>query len=291
VPNIPVDSVAIDLARRLEQSASLAPTPEADTVSSGPFRCFFSPYTDDDQLNYAMPVARLGSPEELAAAIQAARAVFTERQRTPRFEFVEALWSGLAESLERAGLRLEGREPLMACAPDEFRPSFASDVEVHALTAADSDEDLATFLRIRDEAPAGAEASITSEQIARLRESVRTEYGWFVLATIGRQIAGAGYCQYDGGDLGEIVGIVTVPELRRRGVAASVVSFLLSKLFQNDGSLAWLSAANEQARSVYARLGFRAIGSLLNYEGECEGREAQQDGIPPSPHAGKGEWW
>ncbi len=264
--DIPVDSAAIELARRLEQSVSLAPTPEADTVTSGPFRCFFSPYTDDNQLNYAMPIAPLGTPDELAAAIETVRALFAERQRTLRFEFVEELWPGLAEALERAGLRLEGREPLMACTPDEFRPSLASDVEVRALTAADGDKDLATFLHIRDEAPAGAEASITGEQIARLRESVRTEYGWYVLATIGRQPAGTGYCQFDGGDLGEIVGIVTEPELRRRGVAASVVSFLLLKLFQNGGSLAWLSAANEQARSVYARLGFRAIGNLLNYE-------------------------
>ena len=78
-------------------------------------------------------------------------------------------------------------------------------------------------------------------------------------ASVGRCIA-----QRDG--LGEITSIVTLPEFRRRGAAATVVSVLLRGLFDSGRNIGWLNAANEQARSVYASLGFRTIGSLLNYE-------------------------
>jgi predicted GNAT family acetyltransferase len=44
------------------------------------------------------------------------------------------------------------------------------------------------------------------------------------------------------------------------------VTVLLRGLFASGRDIGWLNAANEQARSVYARLGFRSIGSLLNYE-------------------------
>jgi predicted GNAT family acetyltransferase len=44
------------------------------------------------------------------------------------------------------------------------------------------------------------------------------------------------------------------------------VSELLRGLFDSGRNIGWLNAANEQARSVYAKLGFRSIGSLLNYE-------------------------
>ena len=45
-----------------------------------------------------------------------------------------------------------------------------------------------------------------------------------------------------------------------------MVSFLIRELIDTGRTIAWLNAANDQARSVYARLGFRSIGRLLNYE-------------------------
>ena len=58
-----------------------------------------------------------------------------------------------------------------------------------------------------------------------------------------------------------------------------MVSFLIRELIDTGRTIAWLNAANDQARSVYARLGFRSIGRLLNYE-EGHASEVQ-------PHATK----
>ncbi len=99
-----------------------------------------------------------------------------------------------------------------------------------------------------------------------LRETLRIGEETSVLGTIDGRPAAVGrwIAQADG--LGEIVGIVTLPEFRRRGAAATIVSALLRGVFASGRDTAWLNADNEQARSVYAKLGFRSIASLLNYE-------------------------
>ncbi len=258
----------IALARKLEQSISLAPAPTApgvESVRSGAFRAWFNAHTDNPQLNYAMPVTPI-EPALLSAAVERLRVLFASRARKVRIEFVEELWPGLAETLQQAGLHLQACEPLMACASSEFVPAEAGDVNVRRLSAADSDADLATYLHIADERPADGSRPVGREAIEVLRETLRIGEETSVIGTIDGRPAAVGrwIAQADG--LGEIVGIVTLPEFRRRGAAASIVSALLRGVFASGRDTAWLNADNEQARSVYAKLGFRSIGSLLNYE-------------------------
>ncbi len=257
------DRGTLELARRLEQSVSLSPAPGGcDTLRSGPFRAFFDPHSAFHELNYAMPVARPGSPDELAVAIVDLRRLFAERGRQLRVEFVEALWPELPPALARAGLVLENREPLMACTPATFSPVAAAGVAVRALSPDDPDMDLATYIQIRDE----SEERPTPERIARLRARIALEHETLALASFDGEPAGTGRCLFAEGGLGELVAIVTTRVLRRRGIAGTVVSFLVQRHFAAGGTLAWLSAANGGAESVYARVGFRGIGSLLNYE-------------------------
>jgi ribosomal protein S18 acetylase RimI-like enzyme len=256
------DTDTLELARRLEESVSLASAPGGDAVRCGPFRAFFDPHTAHNELNYAMPVAPLGSPGEIDTAIADLRRLFRERGRRLRVEFVAELWPQLPAALERAGLTLENDEPLMACTPASFAPQAALGVEVRALGPEDGDADLAAYLHIRDE----TNTRPAPEEIARLREQIGQGNGWFALATLGGEPAGTGRGLVADGGLGELVAIVTRRDLRRRGVAGTVVSFLVRRHFAAGGTLAWLSAANGGAQSVYARVGFRSIGSLLNYE-------------------------
>jgi len=263
-----VSAVDTDLARRLEQSISLAPentSTDVESVICGPFRAWFTSYTDNPQLNYAMPI----TPTESAAfvaAIQALRVVFAERARKVRIEFVEELWPELATELQRSGMHLQAREPLMACAKAKFTPTAAPDVSVRALSVDDSDVDLATFVLIRDGRPLDGARVASDRAIASLRGVLRNRAEFCALGTVNGQPAAVGRCIPQDDGLGEITSIVTLPQFRRRGIAGTLVSFLLQRLFESDREIGWLNAANEQARSVYARLGFRSIGSLLNYE-------------------------
>ena len=256
-----------DLAflRQLEQSVSLALASESEAVLSGPFRAFFSPFTADPELNYAMPIAQPEGPDGFPAALAAARQVFAARQRRLRLEFTEELWPSLVQAAEQEGLDLVGREPLMICRPAEFRPAPPSGVSVALLTPHASDDALLAFLEIRsaegeDPEPVGLAS------LLRLREALQADNDWYALATLDGQLVGTGRCQVSAVGWGEISAIVTRPDSRRRGVARAVTSALVQRYLDAGGTLAWLSAANPTAQRVYMRLGFSIVGSLLNYE-------------------------
>jgi predicted GNAT family acetyltransferase len=258
----------IGLARRLEQSISLAPMRSSsgnESVVCGTFRAWFTSYTDNPQLNYAMPVTPT-EPAALTDAVAALRALFASRARTVRVEFVEELWPGLAKALQRSGLHLQAREPLMACLKSDFVPIDAVGVDVRLLAADASRSDLAAYVHIADERPADGSIPVSDNAVASLRETLCGGAETCAMAEIDGRPAAVGRCIAQSDGLGEITSIVTLPEFRRRGAAATIVSVLLRRLFDGGGNVGWLNADNEQARSVYAKLGFRTIGSLLNYE-------------------------
>ena len=71
-----------------------------------------------------------------------------------------------------------------------------------------------------------------------------------------------------GSELAELQGVTTLPDARRRGVAAAVSSALVDAVFAQGGNAVWLSVEDAAARACYAKLGFRTIGERLNYSAE-----------------------
>jgi ribosomal protein S18 acetylase RimI-like enzyme len=257
-----MDSAERELARRLEESVSQsAPDGDTEALSIGPFRAFFDPHTAEPELNTVMPVAPLGAEDELGRAIEEVRRQFAARQRTPRFEFFASRWPELPAALERAGLESVGAEPLMYCGPDDLRPVSAPGVSLRVLDASATDADLVSYITIRDEDSTPPPA----ERVARLRGRLRDGHDRFVLAVLDGVPAGTGRLVLLGDGLAELVAIVTAEPMRRRGVAATVVTKLVADHFASGGTLAFLNAADARAQSVYRREGFRDLDTLLNY--------------------------
>ena len=177
--------------------------------------------------NYALPVGSLD--ERLPAAIDALRTRYRALKEPLRIEFNQETWPELGAALERAGLVVESRNPLMACDPEEFRPFSASSVVVRFL---DVDPRYPTTLRAVGE---------LDGQVAG-RASIGTVEG-----------------------VAELYGVVTDPPFRRRGVAATVCSALVERLFRDGGTLVFLDAENPGAQALYTGLGFRPIGARLTY--------------------------
>jgi ribosomal-protein-alanine N-acetyltransferase len=177
--------------------------------------------------NYALPVDPLD--ERLPAAIRALRARYRDRHEPLRLEFNEETWPGLGAELERAGLILESRNPLMACEPEEFRPFTTPSVVVRFLEV---DPRHSSTLRAVGE---------LDGQVAG-RASIGTVEG-----------------------VAELYGVVTDPPFRRRGVAATICSALVERQFHEGGTLVFLDAENPGAEALYAGLGFCRIGARLTY--------------------------
>ena len=92
-----------------------------DVVEAPPFSLFFNPGEDLRFYNYGVPVEAVSCLPD--GALASLRAVFAERNRLLRFEFIQEAAPDLASALASAGLAEEGRNPLLVCTPDSLRPT------------------------------------------------------------------------------------------------------------------------------------------------------------------------
>lgn len=261
-----MDEPTIERLRRISQSVHQVAAQGREAITVGPFQALLEPFTDMIWLNYAVPIAPLGSAREVAEALAELRRVFAERQRTIRFEFIEALWPALPGALEEAGLQLQARQPLMLCTPGDFQPFNAPDVQVQRLTDTENLEILTNYLSIQSESFNFGETNEppSTEMIEQLREHLQRGSWRCAMATVEGMPAGGG-CTMPLERLCELAGVGTLPSMRRRGVAATLCSFLVQDHFDSGGDLVWLSAGDAVSQALYQKIGFSVVNTQLNY--------------------------
>lgn len=218
---------------------------------------------------YARP--RPGESRFTARDVEAA----LERQRelgVPQsFEWVIERAPGLDDTLRDARLAVHAH-PLMvlgggALVAQEPSPGTT-------IVAATPEDDLASMMAVAEigfgspgtavgargtEALAEAAAAIDPRRVAIHRR--RIEAGRTVTITAwqdGHPVA-TGSHQPVGG-VTEIVGVATLPALRRRGLAAAVASALAADALANGVATVFLSADDDTVAGVYTRVGFWQIG-------------------------------
>ncbi|MBM4458977.1 MAG: hypothetical protein FJ011_14650 [Chloroflexi bacterium] len=126
-----------------------------ETVELPPFALFFDPHDPLRFFNYARPIEPIGQAAsnlrqaqssgrgastgigcDLSAALVALRQAFEARNRLPRLEFVPEYAPGLPAALKAAGFVEEGRNPLLVCTAETFRPApVVPGLEIVTLTA------------------------------------------------------------------------------------------------------------------------------------------------------------
>jgi ribosomal protein S18 acetylase RimI-like enzyme len=247
-----------------EQNANAVSARSRTILDCGPFRALLDPSTDMIWVNYAVPVGAIDDPQATTAALAELRRAFAQHQRRPRFEFNALPWPALPRLLESAGFQLQERHPLMVCTPGSFRRFAAPGVAVRFLSGGDPAPTLAAAMALQSESFGGPAELPTVDEVERLRGQLRAGTLCYAFATLDGMPAGAGStAPIDG--VAELTGVATTPALRRRGVAATLTSFLAEQLFTAGGTLAWLSAGDTVAQAVYERVGFAVADTRLNY--------------------------
>ncbi len=246
----------------LERISAADATATAETrtvVDTGAFKLLLNPNDDFPGVNWATPL----KPDPSELEISAMQDAFRAHDRTPRLEFIGECWPGLSTSLERAGFNSEGdAQDIMIVTPETFSPSSASDVTVQFLLPDDPDALFAAYLETQARGFGYGENAPTPEQISGCRDQISAGRR-AALAFLGERAVGAGTTL--GTDLAELQGVATLPDARRRGVAASLSSALVAGVLARHGDAVWLSVENDAARACYAKIGFWRIGSRLNY--------------------------
>ena len=97
--------------------------------------------------------------------------------------------------------------------------------------------------------------------IAMLRERLRSGHS-VLAAAFGQDGPGRGSCQAVGG-VAEITGVGVLPSHRRQGLGAAVTARLAADARDRGVEIIFLSANDAAVARVYARIGFREIGTAM----------------------------
>ena len=227
--------------------------------SFGPFRAILPAA---NQAGWVTIVDDTVTEPEAREAIADLREAFKQRDIPLEIEYNETVLPRVGAWLEAAGFTLAERNPLMACRPDGFKPFAAPDVIMQRLTPESEATDMEVFQTIRW--TDGGQEDRAVRPVEQLRQELASSTSVYLLARLDGEAAGTGV-SHALNKVGEIVGVVTRTDKRRRGVAATVTSELVAGLFASGGDFVFLDAANEGAARVYERLGFRRFGANLIY--------------------------
>jgi GNAT superfamily N-acetyltransferase len=272
-----------DVFVRLERFYDSVPRSDADAEEFGGLVLFVRrgpgwPY-------YARP--RPGSDTPSAADITAVRQRQRELGLPEAFEWVHENTPDLLAVARSAGLQVL-LAPLMVLDPaalvpdlpvtgatirllDPNAPGFAADLAAsRAVAQLGFGVPPATATPVTDGAlvtePAGpAERDAVPEPGEALVEAARERAmaGRIVTAVVDSPIEGiltSGILQRVG-DVAEIAGVATLPSARGRGYASQLTATLARNALSDGVHLIFLSAGDDDVARLYARVGFRRIGT------------------------------
>jgi GNAT superfamily N-acetyltransferase len=256
------ESKLLDLLQIIEDKTRGSMAVDRVTKRIGPFLAAAHPTNAMIWLSCALAFSRERGQGDPAACVEELRAFFKEHHRRLRFEILEPLWPELAPALMSRGVELQGRMPLMLCWPGQLRKiALPAGMVLHRLNADSSDELIDRYAQTGLRAFGERVLEQTPQQIAELRRNYQTGRYRSVYVCIDGEIAGIGTMSA-GTD--ELVGIGTLPEFRRRGIAAAISAALVAEHFARGAKLAWLSAGDEIALKTYEKIGFEVVGDQVN---------------------------
>jgi len=209
-----------------------------------------------------------------AGDVRSVRARQRELLIPESFEWIAQTAPGMAAAAADAGLRVHAH-PLLVLSALGGVPEIPPRISVRLVGPSDSELDLVwavpgvafghpgtevgeAGVTERDKLAAGHDGGT----IEMLRERLRS--GRSVLATAAGPngpLAAGSYQLADG--VAEITGLGVLPASRRRGLGAAVTHALASHAMAGGARIVFLSATDQTVARVYARLGFREVGTAM----------------------------
>ncbi len=256
---------------RIDAFCDAVPRRRARAEQYGPLEVFIPvgvgwPY-------YARP--RQGSrPPVTVADIRAVRARQRELIIPESFEWIEQSAPEMAAAADEAGLEVH-RHPLMVHAALMPVPPLPPGITVRIVTPEDAELDgiwAVPAVAFSHPGTAVGEAGVAERDkiaadhdggtIAMLRERLRSGHSVLAAAFGPDGPLAAGSCQALD-SIAEITGVGVLPAHRRQGLAAAVTALLAADTAARGVATIFLSATDHTVARVYARIGFREIGTAM----------------------------
>ncbi len=260
----------------LDAYLDAAPRPDSDVVQAGPFTLFVSrtPWS-----YYARPT--LGEDRPLTAADLSVLADACARQGVAlSMEWIHEVHPELADLAAASGLEIESH-PLMRAERDELESAVGpGPVDGVPLRVAGSGDRALLAGRAVADVAFGAGGTQVGPQCGAERDAVQRRLSPELVAHLddraARGLTVTVVAEADGvvavgshqpmGELTEVVGVATLPCARRRGLASAVTMALARDAFAAGVGTVLLSAQDGAVADLYARIGFRRVGTACAAE-------------------------
>lgn len=192
----------------------------------------------------------ISEPSDPRAALAAAEQAFRDRDRPFGMDVAVGRHPSVEDAVRSAGLSLLFSWPAMAVTVDDLPdPLLPDGIRVEPV----GDQTGATAIAHVEQMAFGSEQEIAERFYAA--GSYGVDGARSFVAWDGDEPVGMAAAHLHAGAVG-IFGVAVVPAARRRGIA-SALSAIAARAFPAD--LAWLHTNDDEARSVYVRLGFRDV--------------------------------
>ncbi|TDU03003.1 acetyltransferase (GNAT) family protein [Streptomyces sp. 846.5] len=266
-----------DLLERLEHYYDAVPRTAARIEEYGPLTLFVR--EGEGFAYYARPSRAASTVTDVTADdVRRVRDRQRELGVPESFEWVAETTPGLREAVEETGLVVH-ECPLMVLdseTPTPVVPERADGVVLRIVGA--DDPVLPSALALLHVAFGEPGTGVGAAGVAELDEAVRSRSGDRAVELTADRIrrgltvvaaaveSGRALCSgrhQPVGEVSEIVGVGTLPSARRRGLGQALTATLVADARSRSVRTVFLSAGDEDVARVYARLGFRRVGTAL----------------------------
>ena len=253
----------------IESYYDTVPRASATVEQIGPFTLFVStagfPY-------YARPSSTVGDRGTgiTPADVVAVRTRQRELGVPEAFEWVDELRPGLVDVVRAAGMAVY-RLPLMVFRGGDA-PAVPSAVRIRMLTADDPDlPSVQTAIGLGFTTPGTAVGPVGDRERRAAEEVLPDVHGRTrerlacgdvaIAGAFGENGAVGGGSHSPRAEVTEITGVATLPAYRRQGIGAAVTAGLTADAQRRGVRTCFLSAGNPAIGRIYARAGFRRVGT------------------------------
>jgi len=188
--------------------------------------------------------------------------VYAKARSIPtRVRCIEEYIPEFVAALRRAGFGEVWRQPIMSATPDTLIDPDPIPGLTFVVLSSDSPLEDVRMGWITDQRGFDEEPSDDPAEIEKFRRSLTN--GRAVVANMDGVPAAAAMFTDIRKDVAELIGISTVAEFRRRGIAAAVSAHATRTAFDMGADLVYLTTQSEAAARVYQRIGFQTSGWLI----------------------------
>jgi len=251
----------VSLIERLQSYMRNAAQERYDSVPAPPFTVFLHPFDGLIYFNYAIPDGPVTG--DVREPLRRLRAVFQERKRVPRFEYVSELAPSLEDALLANGFRREAEARVMVCTRESFTPAPVPEgLSLSLLSSESPREEIRVYYETSRRAFSPGELYEASEEdISKILEELKE--GRAMLGRMEGAPAVVGSFTTPYGGIAELGGVGTLERFRKRGLGTALTSRVAQEAFARGVDMLFLSTITEEAGRIYERVGFRFLTRML----------------------------